>query len=94
MHVISSYAHCVPTCFCVHSWYAIVFIDCYRFFLLWRDTPFFLKGAAGKHLVLGAHEAHGVILDFGLQSKACMGLDVDDTLFYLSIYVYPNMWDI
>ena len=33
-------------------------IELYRYFLLWRDTPLFLKGAAGKQPMYGASEAH------------------------------------
>ena len=86
MHAhISSYAPCLLTCFCMHSWHAIIIIECYRYFLLWRDTPFFLKGVAGKQLVFGAHEAHGLILDFGLQSKACMDFGSRWYIVYLRI---------
>ena len=35
--------------------------------------PFFLKGAAGKHLVLGAHEAHGMILDLQISKQGMHG---------------------
>ena len=76
------------------------FIDYYRFFLLWRDTPFFLKGAAGKQTMIGAPGAHWFcwsILDFRIEGKGMHrfigSCGIHCPFLYLHLGL-PNMWDI
>ena len=71
--LISHHMHFVylPAFVCIHGM-PLLSLNAIDISYFGVTRPFFLKGSAGKQLVFGAHEAHGLTLDFGLQSKACV----------------------
>ena len=65
MHVhISSYALVyLPAFVCIHGM-PLLSLNAIDISYFGVTRPFFLKGAAGKLLVRGAKEVHGLVLDF------------------------------